>query len=369
MRMAAIISMALSIGIMAGVFEFSVCNAAGMPVPADDLKLQIISLPAASKVSLSDNRSRVGITADPNWYTWCPSVIRSDDGKYHMFHSRWPRKTNFSGWLLFSEVVHEVADKPEGPYRYVETVLNGRGTFAWNAITAHNPKIKFFEGRYYLYHCSTYGERDEKRLLEIAHKGGIHPQWMPIRNNQRTGVATADSLQGPWRVLDKPIVEPSGPICRLTVNPAICRGPDGTYFMIVKGDKPGDKKFTRNQALATAKSPTGPFTIQPKPVIDNLDTEDMSLWFDQKRNRFYAIFHAHTFIGMMTSTDGYNWSKASHYKLTDKRIRFDDGSDVAVENMERPFMLTDDQGQPQMLFVAVKKGDRSYNVAMQVKLK
>jgi len=346
------------------VFLFAAQSYAGK----DDLRLEVLPLPIASRASLTDNTSRAYITADPNWYTWCPSVILGDDGKYHMLHSRWARKTTFSGWLLFSEVAHAVAHRPEGPYRYAETVLSGRGKFAWNAITAHNPKITRFDGKYYLYHCSTYGETNETKLLEIAKTGGKHPLWNPIRNNQRTGVAVADSLSGPWRVSDKPVVEPAGPITRITVNPAVCRGPDGTYFMIVKGDKPGDTRFIRNQAIATARTPAGPFTIQPKPVIDYLDTEDVSMWYDQKRARFYAVFHAHTFIGMVTSDDGYTWSKAAQFQLTVKRVLFDDGSIVPVDNMERPFVLTDDHGQPQWLFVAVKKGDRSYNLAMALRV-
>jgi hypothetical protein len=330
----------------------------------DDLHMEVLPVPAASKASVEDNTSRAYITADPEWHTWCPSVIRGDDGKYHMFHSRWPRKATFSGWLVASEIAHAVADKPEGPYHYVETALGSRGKYPWNAITAHNSKIERFDGKYYLYFCATHGETDEAKLTEIAHTGFKHAQWMPIRNNLRTGVAVADSLSRPWQVCDKPIVEPAGPIARLTVNAAVSRGPEGTYFMILKGDKPGEQRFQRNQALATARTPDGPFTIQPKPVIDDIDTEDVSMWYDRKRSRFYAVFHAHTFIGMVTSTDGYNWIKAVQYKITTPQVRFDDGTIWRVEQMQRPFVLADDQGQPQWLFVAVKNGDRSYDVAM-----
>jgi hypothetical protein len=334
---------------------------------SDDLKVEVLPLPAASKESVADNTSRACITADPDWFTWCPSVIRGDDGKYHMFYSRWPRKASFSGWLVQSEIAHAVADKPEGPYRYVETVLGSRGKYPWNAISAHNAKIERFDGKYYLYFCATRGETDEAKLQEIGHKGFNHPRWMTIRNNLRTGVAVADSLAGPWRVCDKPIIEPAGPITHVTVNAAVSRGPDGTYFMVIKGDKPGDQRGQRNQALAIAKSPEGPFTIQAKPVIDDIDTEDVSMWFDHKRCRFYAVFHAHTFIGMVTSEDGYNWTKAAQYKITTPQVCFDDGTAWRVEQMQRPFVLADDQGQPQCLFVAVKNGDRSYDVAMPLK--
>ena len=91
------------------------------------------------------------------------------------------------------------------------------------------------------------------------------------------------------------------------------------------------------------------------------------MWFDRKRCRFYAVFHAHTFIGMVTSEDGYNWTKAAQYKITIPQICFDDGTAWHVEQMQRPFVLADDQGQPQWLFVAVKNGDRSYDVAMPLK--
>lgn len=344
--------------------------AADAPPPApglglshpDDLVLQVLPLPASSKTTFEDFRPRVGIMADPDWHTWCPSVIRGDDGRYHLFHSRWPRSTTFNGWLVHSELAHAVADHPAGPFAHVETTLGNRGAFAWNATTAHNPKIKRFAGRFCLYFCSTHGETNEARLLELSRTGARDPLWMPIRNNQRTGVAVADSLEGPWRVSEQPIVEPSGPITRLTVNPAICQGPDGTYFMIVKGDSPTARR--RNQALATSRNPDGPFTVQPQPVIEDLDTEDCSMWYDAQRRRFYAVFHAHTFIGMMTSADGYQWSKAAQYQLTTRRVRFDDGSYWEAERMERPFVLTDTRGQPQWLYVAVKKGDRSYDLAL-----
>lgn len=108
-------------------------------------------------------------------------------------------------------------------------------------------------------------------------------------------MTVSNSIQGPWERLDKPLIEPSGPITTLTVNPAIDRGSDGNYYLIIKGDKPNETNFVRNQAIAISDSPTGPFVMQEKPVIDYMDTEDMSLWFDATRERFYGVFHAHTY--------------------------------------------------------------------------
>jgi hypothetical protein len=96
--------------------------------------------------------------------------------------------------------------------------------------------------------------------------------------------------------------------------------------MIVKGDKPGETRFVRNQAVAIAPAPEGPWTIQPKAAIDDLDTEDVSLWYARDWKRFFAVFHAHTFIGMIESDNGLDWRRARPFELTRKSVAFDDGT-------------------------------------------
>src|SRR5699024_3701143 len=262
--------------------------------------------------------AKENIFRDPDYYNWGSSIIKGSKGKYHLFYSRWPRKLGFSSWLTHSEIAHAVAESPEGPYQYVEIVLEGRGGNQWDAITAHNPKIKYFEGKYYLYYIGTHVGRHavrEQKRKEIGGTGGSHPMWDVLRDNQRTGVAVSESLQGPWRRSGKPILEPSGPITTITVNPALTQGPQGTYYMIVKGDKPNEERFIRTQAIAIAPNPAGPFEVQETPVIDYMDTEDASVWYDENWKRFYGVFHAHDFIGLISSIDGLTWRKADHYKV------------------------------------------------------
>ncbi len=303
------------------------------------------------------------------YYNWGSSTIKGDDGLYHLFYARWKKEYSFFGWLLYSEIAHAVSKSPAGPWKYKETVLKGRGPGHWDAITAHNPKIKYFDGKYYLYYISTnLGDKNytDKDLIETAHTGYNHPNWKILRPNQRTGVAVANSLNGTWKRMDKPLIEPAGPITTLTVNPAITRGKDGKYYMIIKGDKPNETRFIRNQAIAVSDSPTGPFEIQSKPVIDYLDTEDMSMWYDAKRDYFYGVFHAHTFIGMVSSSDGINWKRATEYVLTKKEIEMQDGSVIKPARMERPFVFIENS-EPKVLSVAVKEGDNSYCVFIPVK--
>lgn len=340
----------------------------------DGLDLKVQPIPAASRKNLDGSPPH--ILSHPDWFIWCSSVLKEPDGSYHMFSVRWPKWIGFYAWLTHSEVVHAVAEKPEGPYSDVGVAIPPVGEGRGDWFTAHNAKIKFFDGRYYLYFIQTRGDSfaddPEGLRLEMAQTGGSHELWKAeARPNQRTFVAVADSIDGPWKVHPDPIVQPAKTITTITVNPAVCRGPNGTYFMIVKGDKPNATGFIRNQALATAGSPVGPWTIHDEPVIDYIDTEDVSMWYDQTRNRFYAVFHVPAthappvgFIGMITSSDGIHWEKASRYCLLEKRIPLDDGTLWTPGRMERPFVLTNDRGQPEMLYVACKEGNSTCVVAL-----
>ncbi len=302
------------------------------------------------------------------YYHWGGSIIKGPEGLYHLYYSRWEKKYSFTGWLTHSEIAHAIGPTPRGPWKFKSTALQGSDPGRWDAITAHNPKIKYFEGRYYLYFISTNMDDlpfDQNLLMEISTEGYEHPHWKVLRENQRTGVATAESLAGPWIRLESPLIQPSGPITTLTVNPAITRGPQGKYHLIVKGDKPNETRFIRNQAIAVSPSPTGPFVMQDRPVIDDLDTEDVSMWFDETRNQFYGIFHAHSFIGMMNSPDGIHWKKATEYILSHKHIAVNNGDTIFPDRMERPFVYVEG-GDPQVLSVAVKKGNDSYLVFIPV---
>jgi hypothetical protein len=44
-------------------------------------------VPSGNKLQLDD------------YYVWCGSVAKGDDGNYHMFYSRWQRKDHFYAWV------------------------------------------------------------------------------------------------------------------------------------------------------------------------------------------------------------------------------------------------------------------------------
>ncbi|MDN5204628.1 glycoside hydrolase family protein [Fulvivirgaceae bacterium BMA10] len=311
------------------------------------------------------------IVKTTDYFNWGGSIYKDNEGIYHLFYSRWKKKHTFYGWLTHSEIAHATSSSPKGPWEYLRTELKGHGKGYWDAITAHNPKIKFFDGKFYLYYISTnMGDKDytEKELEETSQVGYSHPNWKILRPNQRTGVAVSNSINGPWERLDLPLIEPSGPITTLTVNPAIARNMDGKYYLVVKGDKPNETRFIRNQAVAISDSPLGPFKMQPKAVIDYMDTEDMSIWYDSDRNRFYGVFHAHSYIGLITSIDGTIWEKAKDEVVTTKSLDMEDGTVLEPVRMERPFVYVENS-VPEILLLTAKFKDESYTVCIPLKTK
>jgi len=60
---------------------------------------------------------------DPAYNIWCGSEIKGDEGKYHLFYSRWPRKLGHVAWVTHSEVAHAVSDSPFGPWTHHDVAL------------------------------------------------------------------------------------------------------------------------------------------------------------------------------------------------------------------------------------------------------
>jgi len=328
----------------------------------DNLNLSSMILPVDTSLFVKDKL----------WYNWCNSVVKGEDGKYHLFYARFPKSVGFNSWLVFSEIAHSVGDTPVGPYVYKETVMPPRPGH-WDAINAHNVKVEKFGEKYYMYYISTnnkgIGELNDSTLRAVGRTGFGHSLWMPIRNNQRSGVAVSNSVNGPWKRLEKPIVEPHGPICHVTVNPSVVKGPDKQFYMIVKGDDIKETRYARLiQAVGVSKSPTGPFKLLNKPAFDDIETEDASVWYDKKRSRFYAIFHAQgkDYIGLITSEDGKEWKKAKNFVVCKKQLILPDGSIYKINRMERPSVYQEN-GELKMLSFAVMKGNDAFIVFLSLK--
>ena len=248
------------------------------------------------------------------YYVWCNSPIQGEDGKIHIFFSRWKAEKKMSGWINGSEIAHAVADSPEAPFQYTETVLSPRPGF-WDATTCHNPSIKKVDGLYCLFYM---GNSNGKT------------------NTKRIGLATAPSLSGPWKRPDAPLLEAGEPGAwddHCTTNPAFVKHPNGQYWLYYKSWNTREYetstdplvKGNRKYGLAIADKLEGPYKkYTGNPVIDfsgrgnNCQLEDAFVWMEKKRFQLIArdmgVFNHEDGI-IMDSKDGIRWNapKIAYY--------------------------------------------------------
>jgi len=294
------------------------------------------------------------------WHVWGTSPILDESGKVHVFFSRW--RGGFDDWLIQSEIAHAVADKPEGPYKVIGTVLKGRGGDFWDANTIHNPTIHKVGAQYVLFYIGN--------NLSISTRNNAHHA-----STQRIGMAVSDNLYGPWkRISDqKPILEVSTDSTHwdsyLTTNPAFLQHKNGQYWLYYKSwDKNNDG--LRKMGLAIAEKLEGPYIpIRENPIVSfssiKKQVEDAYVFY--YKNKYYmlmrdmGVIHPHVGI-MMESDDGINWSTP---KLGYRNSAFYFGG--GVERFERPQILVQN-GKPTHLFLALKGGKYDTSSAVVLKI-
>ncbi len=306
--------------------------------------------------------------SDPNYFIWCGSPVKGDDGKYHLFYSRWPRPLGFNAWVSYSEVAHAVSDSPFGPYRHRDVALPPRGKTFWDGLCTHNPTVQRFGGKYYLYYMGNTGDGRNLSSLNWTH-----------RNNQRVGVAVADSPSGPWARSDHPLIAPTAgyydALC--LANPSVTERPGGGYLMVynaVSDKKPLPFGGPVLHCVAISDSPTGPFKKQPEPVFQkegiDFPAEDPFIW--NQGSRYYAIvkdFGGHftkagKSLALFESGDGIQWDVAKHPLVSRLEVTWQGGRPQQMRLLERPQLLFEN-GVPIALFCAADDGvpgSLTYNV-------
>lgn len=293
------------------------------------------------------------------YYVWGTSPIKAPDGKIHVFYSRWNADRKMGGWLNASEIAHAVADSPESPFEYAETALAPGGEGYWDGTTCHNPHIREVDGKYCLFYIGNSNNKiDTKRI----------------------GLAVADSLYGPWKRPDSPLLD----VCHdehawdnfCTSNPSFLKHPDGTYWLYYKSwnareyyDYTDPKiRGNRKYGLAIADKLFGPYIrYQENPVIDfsgrgdNTQFEDACVWYEAGKfklvSRDMGIF-GHTYGLYMESEDGIHWSEPLIAYLDVKHyIKQPPAPSYLTKygRFERPQLLFDN-GRPSHLFLATQGG-------------
>jgi len=292
----------------------------------------------------------------PGYYVWCNSPIWGPDGKTHVFFSRWKANLGMGGWIKGSEIAHAVADAPDKPFEVIGTMLAPRPGF-WDATTCHNPLIKKINNRYYLFYM---GNSNGKT------------------NTKRIGLAIADTLEGPWKRSDAPLLLPGREGAwddHCTTNPAWVEGADGRSWLYYKSwnthdyeTATGSIRGNRKYGVAFADRPEGPYIKYPgNPVIDfsvkgaNRQFEDAFVWREDGKYKMIARdmgVYSHDVGLLMESTDGLHWSEPiiafealSHYVTqppAPKHLK-------RYGRLERPMLLLENN-KPAWLFGASQGG-------------
>ena len=381
---------------------------------AVDLELEVLPVDAAVKGDILEGPS---VLNDPDRFVWGGSVVKGYDGKYHMLYSTWesgdsvPQFSN--SWVLNSKIAYAVSDQPDRNFKFQKVVLTGRelqgDSLAWDAQMVHNPHLKKFNGKYYLYYI---GSRDEGEQPEDSKAAQLNKRNR-VQQNQKIGVVEFDNFEnlmaGNFNRSSTPLLAPrtrvkpnnvlnpspegteAKPDNLIVVNPSVVQRPsDGKYLMYFKGNI-YDPNWKGVHGLALSDSPTGPFK-----AIDDImfnikmedgkvaSAEDPYVWYHKQRKVFYAVMK--DFSGRITegkpglailqSKDGVVWNKPNNPFFMRKEVTLVNGDVLPMNRLERPQILADDNGDPLALFAAgalidvnQRKDGTSFNVHIPLRPK
>lgn len=402
-----------SVGVFAAILllAFTGCQKKNTPHT-----LQVSALPvvAAQEGNILSGPS---VLNDPGRFVWGGSVVQGDDGKYHMLYATWECGDSLpafgDSWVLHSKIAYAVSNHPDRDFKFKKIVLRGRAldgdSTAWDAQMVHNPHLKKFNSKYYLYFI---GSKDP----------GVQPPGSPgaplnkrnrVQQNQKIGVIEFDSFEdlvnGNFNRPDTPllsprtrvkpdnIVAPSAegtapkPDNIIVVNPSVVFRPaDGKYLLYFKGNL-YDPNWRGVHGVALSDSPTGPFTPLDDFVFD-LRTEDGKIasaedpyvWYHPSQQKFYAVFKdfsgkitgGEPGLALLESADGIKWIKPENPFFMKKQVVLQSRDTIKVNRLERPQLLIGVNGDPQVLYAAcsiininpTQKGE-SFNVQIPLLVK
>ena len=197
---------------------------------------------------------------EKEWFNWCVSPIIGKDQKIHIFSGRWPKGDGMEGWRRKNaEIAHFVADRPEGPFKYVKTILKSDMLAdSLTMIAPCNPRLEYVDGKYILlYICQNPSK----------------PKYM------RIGMMTADELDGPWSFAgnnDGIILDASSDPSEWTYyaktgvnNPAFLKI-KGKYYVYFNCSTQPHVKVRNNYGYAVADKLEGPYKLYNAPITDNI---------------------------------------------------------------------------------------------------
>lgn len=301
---------------------------------------------------------KFGFGMDGYW-VWCGSAIKGGDGLYHMFSARWSKERPFiTGYVVSSEIVHAVSERPEGPYRFKNVVLGDRGERFWDGRMTHNPSIIKCGDIWALFYIgATFeGERPDGRAL--------YTQWDKrpdiigkSYSSIRIGAAVAESPDGPWKRFDEPVfvTDPDGWDRTVVTNPAPCVLPDGSVMMYYRSNTSNGMRIGVAKCdKLYADRPPEFYRLIDHPIFENhpeLHVEDPYVWHNGENFEMIAKDMNGNGCGTvgggvhLLSENGIDWEYAPNRTAYSRTLRFTDGSVREAYHLERPNLILEN-GSP-----------------------
>ena len=270
------------------------------------------------------------------YYLWDPSVLKVGD-TYHLFASRWPDSPlKMAGWKK-SHVIRATSKSLFGPYQFAEVVLHP-SKHPWAKEGIHNPKIMQVGNKFLLYHL------------------GI-PIW-------QTGFAWADSIEGPWTPVAKPVLA--------TNNPAIIVRDDGSAYAVgkFKPARTGDGDWDAWMQAFQADSIHGPYNVIGGPgnrLPAGYELEDPTLWWAKGRYHVVCtdweskVTGVHKAVVYYTSENGIDYTLESTMPIWSQKdpVPIVGGSPLTISGIERPQVFLDEKNAVTALMAGIYPANRS----------
>jgi len=367
-------------------------------------------------VKKGDSKVLLGASAlnIDGYFVWGGSVIKGDDGKYHMLFSLWESGINYGSfvqsWVLESKIGYAVSDYPDRDFKFKKIILKGTryngDTTSWDAQMVHNPHIKKFNDTYYLYYV---GAKDN----------GVQPKGSTAENlDKRSRVQQSicigaiafssfeDLINGNFQRPKQPLLvprtrvkasnilngSPKGTIAKpdniIMANPAVVFNPNTKDYMLFFKGNLYEPSWKGAHGVAIGKTPLGPFTPREEFVFDIrmpdgsiASTEDPYVWYVKNQKKFFAVVKDFSgrltgekkTLALLSSHNGLKWDMAQTPLFMNRNLQLTNGTKVTVDRLERPQLLIDKKGVPIVMYAACalenvnpKSDGSSFNVQISI---
>ncbi|QBG46767.1 hypothetical protein EGM51_04925 [Verrucomicrobia bacterium S94] len=262
-----------------------------------------------------------------NWCYWDGSIVKDDDGRYHMYASRWNQAYSHSaGWNKQSKGIHAVSDNFCGPYTDL-----GETWPQWNNGSGHNVVgLRMHDGRYAL-------------ISSEVTPGNVFVSSSPFGPFQHLGefIIDPNGFYEGWArydELDDGAVR-AGVLGHLS-NVMIILRPDNRYMMLARHCVPmiSDNGILGPYKMLNGRAWEG---LENMPQFKN---EDPTIWYSDGIYHIVVNHHGGGDITYhLTSEDGiHNWSNrglAFHKKAG--IFRYTDGIRNDWNIVQRPTVYTE----------------------------